>query len=153
MQRVPTRELELFIVRRFIDGATCAALIDLIDAQRRPSDIVDNSGIANFRTSETCDLDSSDPVVGRVNAKFCDLLGIPPDHALLQGSRSGAEVSFTKLYDTIEDEPILYEGTVDETGNEIHGSWTIVDEWSGSFLMRRAAAVEEDVEAEEEVPA
>jgi len=74
-------------------------------------------------------------------------------HALLQGSRSGAEVSFTKLYDTIEDEPILYEGTVDETGNEIHGSWTIVDEWSGSFLMRRAAVVEEDVEAEEEVPA
>jgi hypothetical protein len=74
-------------------------------------------------------------------------------HALLQGSRSGAQVRFTKMYDTIEDEPILYEGTVDETATEIHGSWTIVDEWSGSFLMRRAIAAEEEVEAEEEVPA
>src|ERR1044072_7503233 len=46
-------------------------------------------------------------------------------HALLQGSRSGAQVSFTKMYDTIEDDPILYEGTVDEAGTEIHGTWTI----------------------------
>jgi hypothetical protein len=74
-------------------------------------------------------------------------------HALLQGSRSGAKVRFTKMYDTIEDRPILYEGTVDENATEIHGSWTIVDEWSGSFLMRRAIAAEEEVEAEEEVPA
>ena len=74
-------------------------------------------------------------------------------HALLQGSRTGAQVRFTKMYDTIEDEPILYEGTVDKTATEIHGSWTIVDEWSGSFLMRRAIAAEEEVETEEEVPA
>jgi len=74
-------------------------------------------------------------------------------HALIQGVRHGAEVAFTKMYDTIEDEPILYKGSVDETGNEIHGRWTIVGEWSGSFLMRRATAVEEEIEAEEEVPA
>jgi hypothetical protein len=74
-------------------------------------------------------------------------------HALLQGSRSGAKVRFTKMYDTIEDRPILYEGAVDENATEIHGSWTIVGEWSGSFLMRRAIAAEEEVEAGEEVPA
>lgn len=74
-------------------------------------------------------------------------------HALLQGSRSGAKVHFTKMYDTIEDRPILYEGAVDENATEIHGSWTIVGEWSGSFLMRRAIAAEEELEAEEEVPA
>jgi len=74
-------------------------------------------------------------------------------HALIQGWHKGAEVNFTKMYDTIEDNPILYEGTVDEAGNEIHGTWTIVDEWSGSFVMSRASAAEEEVEAEEEVPA
>ena len=74
-------------------------------------------------------------------------------HALIQGSRSGGQVSFTKMYDTIEDEPILYEGSVDDAGNEIHGTWTIVAEWSGSFVMSRATAVEEEIEAEEEVPA
>jgi hypothetical protein len=74
-------------------------------------------------------------------------------HALLHGSRTGTQVFFTKVYDTVEDEPVLYEGTVDETGTEIHGSWTIVGEWSGSFLMRRASAAEEEVAEEEEVPA
>ena len=74
-------------------------------------------------------------------------------HALLQGSRSGAQVRFTKMYDTIEDEPVLYEGKVDGTGTEIHGRWTIVHEWSGSFLMRRAIAAEQEVQTEEEVPA
>jgi len=74
-------------------------------------------------------------------------------HALLHGSRMGAQVRFTKVYDTIEEDPVLYEGTVDEAGTEIHGRWTIVGEWSGSFLMRRSAAAEEEVEAEEEVAA
>ena len=75
-------------------------------------------------------------------------------HALLQGSRKGAQVRFTKMYDTIDDAPIVYEGMVDETGSEIHGRWTIVGEWSGSFLMRRASTVEEELEAaEEDVPA
>jgi len=122
VQRVPTRELELFIVRRFIDGATCAALIDLIDAQRRPSDIVDNSGIANFRTSETCDLDSSDPVVGRVNAKFCDLLGIPPDHGEpLQGQRYAPGQEFKPHTDTFN--PGGFDFYV-HTANQGQRTWT-----------------------------
>mgnify|MGYP003576589562 FL=1 len=74
-------------------------------------------------------------------------------HALLHGSRGGAQVTFTKVYDTIEHDPILYEGTVDDTGTEIQGCWTIVGEWSGSFLMRRSIAAEEEVEAEEQVAA
>ena len=77
VQRVPTRELELFIVRNFLDAGTCAELIARIDAKRRPSEIADDVGIANFRTSETCDLDSRDPVVGAVDRKICDLLGLP----------------------------------------------------------------------------
>jgi hypothetical protein len=74
-------------------------------------------------------------------------------HALLHGSRSGAQVTFTKVYDAIEHDPILYEGTLDDAGTEIQGSWTIVGEWSGSFLMRRPAVAEEEVEEEEEVAA
>jgi hypothetical protein len=73
-------------------------------------------------------------------------------HALLHGTRSGAQVSFTKVYDSIEDEPVSYEGTLDEAGVEIHGRWTIVGEWSGPFLMRRPIAAEEDIELEEQVP-
>ena len=66
IQRVPTRELDLFIVRGFLDAEACAGLIRRIDEKRRPSDIADDVGIADFRTSETCDLDWRDPVVAAV---------------------------------------------------------------------------------------
>ena len=72
-------------------------------------------------------------------------------HALVQGQHQGPQVHFTKMYDTIDDDPILYEGTVDETATEIHGSWTIAGKWSGSFVMSRTAAAEERVDTEEEV--
>ena len=101
VRRVPTRELELFVVKRFLDEETCAALIERIDSQRRPSTIADDSGIANFRTSETCDLDPSDPFVAEVDRKFSDLLGIPPDRGeLLQGQRYAPGQEFRPHTDT-----------------------------------------------------
>ena len=101
IQRVPTRDLELFIVRHFLDPTTCAALIERIDARRRPSDIVDDLGIANFRTSETCDLDSTDPVVADVERKISELLGLPLDHGEpLQGQRYAPGQEFRPHTDT-----------------------------------------------------
>ena len=101
VQRVPTRELELFIVRRFLGPATCAALIDRIDARRRPSTIADDTGIANFRTSETCDLDSSDAVVAEVERQISDLLGLPLDRGEpLQGQRYAPGQEFRAHTDT-----------------------------------------------------
>ena len=80
VQRVPSRELELFIVRNFLDEATCAALMERIDERRRPSTIVDDTGIANYRTSETCEFDRSDPLVAEVDAKFSGLAGYRPGY-------------------------------------------------------------------------
>jgi prolyl 4-hydroxylase len=98
---VPTGELELFIVRGFLDPATCAALIERIDARRRPSDIADDMGIANFRTSETCDLDSGDPVVARVECKISELLGLPLGFGEpLQGQRYAPGQEFRPHTDT-----------------------------------------------------
>lgn len=76
MQRVPTPQLELFIHRDFLDADECAGLIEMIDARRRPSEISDDIGVANFRTSETCDLDWRDPLVGQVDARIGALLGL-----------------------------------------------------------------------------
>jgi prolyl 4-hydroxylase len=101
VQRVPTRDLELFIVRGFLDPATCAAMIERIDARRRPSTIADDTGIANFRTSETCDLDSGDPLVAEVERKISDLLGIPLVHGEpLQGQRYAPGQEFRPHTDT-----------------------------------------------------
>jgi prolyl 4-hydroxylase len=101
VQRVPTRELELFIVRSFLDEATCAALIERIDEKRRPSTIADDTGVAHYRTSETCDLDSADPLVARVDAMISDLLGLPLDQSEpLQGQRYAPGQEFKAHTDT-----------------------------------------------------
>jgi prolyl 4-hydroxylase len=103
IQRVPTRALELFILRGFLDSATCAALIARIDERRRPSEIADDVGIAKFRTSETCDLDWCDPVVGEVDRRIADLLGQALSASEpLQGQRYAAGQEFKPHTDTFE---------------------------------------------------
>jgi len=103
IQRVPTRDLELFIVRNFLDLATCEALIARIDEQRRPSEIADDMGITNFRTSETCDFDRRDPVVGEVDRRIAKLLGLPLDASEpLQGQRYAPGQEFKPHTDTFE---------------------------------------------------
>lgn len=101
VQRVPSRELELFIVRDFLDAETCEALIGQIDEKSRPSTIADDSGISNYRTSETCDLDSADPVVARVDAMIADLLGLPLNWSEpIQGQRYAPGQEFKPHTDT-----------------------------------------------------
>ncbi len=103
VQRVPNRALELFIVRGFLDDETCNGLIARIDERRRPSEIADDIGVANYRTSETCDLDWRDPVVAAVDRKIADLLGLslaasePP-----QGQRYEPGQEFKPHTDTFE---------------------------------------------------
>src|SRR5688500_4752699 len=101
VQRVPSRALDLFIVRDFLDADHCAALCERIDARRRPSEIADDLGYEAFRTSETCDLDPADPLVAQVDAKLCGLLGI--DAALsepIQGQRYAPGQEFKPHTDT-----------------------------------------------------
>ena len=103
VQRVPSARLDLFIIRDFLDRATCAGLIEQIDARRRPSEIADDQGIAAFRTSETCDLDAADPLVDRVDRAIADLLGLPPERGEpIQGQRYAAGQEFKPHTDTFE---------------------------------------------------
>jgi prolyl 4-hydroxylase len=103
VQRVPTRELELFVVRNFLDPETCTGLIEQIDAKRRPSGIADDIGVANFRTSETCDLDWQDPLVAQVERRISDLLGIPLETSEPpQGQRYAPGQEFKAHTDTFE---------------------------------------------------
>jgi len=58
--------------------------------------------------------------------------------ALLEGTRSGAAISFTKFYDSARRiKPVAYRGTLSPDGDEISGAWTIHGDWSGPFLMTR----------------
>ena len=101
MQKVPSPKLDLFIMRDFLDHTLCAALIERIERQRRPSTIADDTGIASFRTSETCDLDPSDPAVAVVDSKISVLLGLDPSLGeLIQGQRYAPGQEFRAHTDT-----------------------------------------------------
>ena len=122
VQRVPTPSLDLFVAKGFLDPATCAALIEQIDARRRPSTIADDLGDAGFRTSETCDLDQQDPLVAMVDAAISALLGIPLDRAEpIQGQRYAPGQEFKPHTDTFEPTKADYYVHCADTGNR---SWT-----------------------------
>ena len=76
LQRFPQNEIELCIVRDFLHSNECEHLIALIDRDRRPSTIADANGDSYFRTSETCDLDHSNPFVANIDEKICNFADI-----------------------------------------------------------------------------
>jgi len=122
VQRVPSRALDLFIVRGFLDPGACAALIERIDARRRPSEIADDIGVADFRTSETCDLDRRDPVVAAVDRKIAGLLGLDLSASEpIQGQRYAPGQEFKPHTDTFEPGGYDYYVHTAETGQR---TWT-----------------------------
>lgn len=88
IKRAPTAKLQQYMLSRFLDADTCAALMALIDGDARPSTIADPNGDEAFRTSSTCDLDHRIPLVIDVNRRLHDLAGIPLEYGEpLQGQR------------------------------------------------------------------
>ncbi|MEN2788274.1 2OG-Fe(II) oxygenase [Sphingomonas oligophenolica] len=124
IQRVPSPKLTLFLRRGFLDSATCAAVIARIDAQRRPSTISDPNGDAAFRTSETCDLDSNDPVVAEVEAMITGFTGLDPVHGEpMQGQRYAVGQEFKGHTDYFEPAGVDYERYCGVAGNR---TWTVM---------------------------
>jgi len=122
VQRVPTPRLELFVLRRFLDPDSCALLCERIDAERRPSTLADDQGSAEFRTSETCDLQSSDPLIASVQSRLSKLTGIPISHGEpLQGQRYSAGQEFKPHTDAFNPDGVDYYIHFSEAGQR---SWT-----------------------------
>lgn len=91
----------MFVFRHFLAASECQELCRLIDANRRPSTIADDQGIAQFRTSETCDLDPAHPLVADVRSRIAELTGLALSHGEpLQGQRYLAGQEFKPHTDT-----------------------------------------------------
>src|SRR3546814_19311225 len=80
------------------DVCSSDLLVERIDAHRRPSTIADATGDGYFRTSETCDLDASDPFVAGIDAKLAAFVGIDPAHGEpIQGQRYALGQEFKEI--------------------------------------------------------
>lgn len=100
-QRFPRREVELFSLPGFLEEDICDDLCVLIDVDRRPSTIADDCGVANYRTSETCELPGDHPLIASVNARLEALLGVETDLGEpLQGQRYDVGQEFREHTDT-----------------------------------------------------
>ena len=124
VQRVPSPKLTLFITRSFLDPTLCAAVIARIDAVRRPSTIADPNGDAAYRTSETGDLDGSDPAVAEVEARIAALTGLDPAHGEpIQGQRYAVGQEFKGHTDYFDPTGADYDRYCGVAGNR---TWTVM---------------------------
>jgi prolyl 4-hydroxylase len=93
--RVAGFNIDMFAVRNFLTAEECAELVELIDADAKPSTILRNDADPTFRTSTTCKLPASDPRVAEVERRMSELLGIPLTHGeTVQGQRYEAGQQF-----------------------------------------------------------
>lgn len=124
VQKVPSAKLDLFLARDFIGKALCEALIERIDAVRRPSTIADPNGDTAFRTSETGDLAAHDPVVQAVERRLADFTGLDPAHGEpLQGQRYAVGQEFKGHTDYFEPQGADFERYCSVAGNR---TWTLM---------------------------
>ncbi|BAV64032.1 prolyl hydroxylase family protein [Sphingobium cloacae] len=124
IQRVPSRELTLFIARDFLTPEECEGLVELIDSSRRPSTIADANGDRYFRTSETCELDGADPLVATVEARLAAFAGIDPAHGEpIQGQRYAVGQEFKAHTDYFDPKGTDFQEYCAMTGNR---TWTLM---------------------------
>ena len=124
IQKFPGSQLELFIKRDFLSDEDCRALIKRIDARRRPSTIADDLGYEAFRTSETCDLDGTDPFIAAIDARLADFAGIDAIYGEpLQGQRYAVGQEFKAHTDFFEPNGGDYETYCARSGNR---TWTMM---------------------------
>ena len=98
--RIPSNDLDIFVVRNFLSPEECAGLMELIDAKRIPSQLLSPSEDPEFRTSESCNLDPLHPLVWQVEGKITTLLGIYPEHGeTIQGQRYTVGQQFKPHHD------------------------------------------------------
>ena len=124
VQKVPSPKLDLFLARGFLSEGQCAGLIERIDAVRRPSTIADSNGDASYRTSETGDLDPTDPLVMEVEARIAAFTGLDGRHGEpLQGQRYAVGQEFKAHTDYFEPTGAEFQRYCGVAGNR---TWTVM---------------------------
>jgi prolyl 4-hydroxylase len=124
VQRVPSPKLTLFLRKAFLSPEMCNALIERIDARRRPSTVSDFNGDAAYRTSETCDLDPTDPVVADLETRILDFTGLDGRFGEpLQGQRYAVGQEFKQHTDYFEPSGVDYDRYCSVAGQR---TWTVM---------------------------
>ncbi len=124
VRRVPSPRAIVLHCPNLLPPDLCAELVRLIDKDRRPSTIADANGDNYFRTSETCDLEASEPAVRDLEARLFKLNGIDPAHGEpVQGQRYDVGQEFKAHTDFFEPNGADFERFCSVAGNR---TWTFM---------------------------
>jgi prolyl 4-hydroxylase len=100
VMKIPSNALDIYVAREFLVEAECEALIERIDAERIPSQLLVPTEDPEFRTSESCNLDPWDPFVQAIDARIAGLLGIDRSQSeTVQGQRYAVGQQFKLHHD------------------------------------------------------
>jgi len=98
--KIPSNDIDIFVIRDFLSPVECAGLVRLIDKERVPSKLLAPASDPEFRTSESCNLSPKDPLVTQIEAKLSALTGIEPSHGeTIQGQRYAVGQQFKPHHD------------------------------------------------------
>lgn len=100
MQRLPSDTVQAWRCPAFLDDANCDWLVQLIEANRRPSTLLTDRGSNANRTSDSCDMDRNADGIRQIDRYIADSLGIPPEHGeTMQGQRYAPGQHFRAHHD------------------------------------------------------
>lgn len=99
-ERLQVPAMQAYAARDYLSADQCAALIAMIDANRRPSTLLTDRGNSAFRTSESCDMARWSPDVQPIDEAIAASLGIEPDKGeTMQGQRYAPGQQFRVHHD------------------------------------------------------
>ena len=98
--RLATDTVQFYHRTDFLSAAECAALVRMIDTNRRPSTLMSEYADPDYRTSESCDMDRYSPDVRPIDERIAHFLGIPPENGeTMQGQRYAPGQQFRAHHD------------------------------------------------------
>jgi hypothetical protein len=124
IQQFPSSEIELFILPGFLSAKECDRFIRAMQGAWKPSMIADDIGVADYRTSQTCELSPADPLVAMLDERIIALTGLDPLHGEpLQGQRYLVGEEFKEHTDYFEPDGPDFERFCSESGQR---TWTVM---------------------------
>jgi prolyl 4-hydroxylase len=100
VQSVAGQGIDLYVYQNFLTAEECGGLVAMIEADRKPSGLLSPTDDADFRTSESCDLDRWHPFVQGIDQRICDLMGMKERQGeTLQGQRYAVGQQFKGHHD------------------------------------------------------
>ena len=122
VQRLPNRNLDLYMVREFLNEEECRLLCDKIDRDARPSTLLSATEDAEFRTSSSTDFNRQDAAIDAIEDKIVAFMGINKDYGeTIQGQRYEVGQQFKGHHDWFYDTQDYWKDEKNQGGQR---TWT-----------------------------